>query len=117
MFSSINGFYGVVDMVGIEMVLDDFEVMIFFKYKVGSWDVDIVEGNVVVVMGCIVVVVDRKYVVDSDVFCVWWYKDDGLLFVWVFVVGVIFVYDDVDFVVWVIGIIGLLFLCCVVSVM
>jgi len=62
---------------------------------------DVVEGDVTVAMGRIVVPEDAQHAVNGDTGGVGWNEDNGLLKIGIFVVGVAFAHDNVDLAAWI----------------
>lgn len=86
----------VVDAAGAEAALDDFEAAAFAEDHVGEGHADVVEGDVAVAVGRIVIAVDRKHAVHGDAGGVCFDQDDGLLLVGVAVGWVGLAHYQVD---------------------
>lgn len=94
---SANGAHSVVNTSGAQTALDDFEAAALAEDHVGGRDAHVVEGDVAVAVGGIVVAEDGEHAVYGDAGGVVGDEDDGLLLVFVGVIGVGFAEDDVDF--------------------
>lgn len=80
-----------------QSALDDFKAAAFAKDDVGSRDANVVEVDLRVAVGCVVVAVDREDPLDGDAGEAGGNEDDGLLPVGVWVRGIAFTHDNVDF--------------------
>lgn len=95
-FGGADGAHGVVDAAGAQAALDDFEAAAFAQDHAGGGDADIVEADVAVAVGGVVVAVDGQHAVDGDAGGVGGDEEDGLLAVGVAVGGVSLAHDQVD---------------------
>lgn len=53
---------------GTETALDDLEASSLTEHHVRSWNTDVVENDVCVAVGSVVVAVDRQHALDGDSF-------------------------------------------------
>ena len=102
-FGSADAAHGVVDAARSETSLDDLEASPFSEDHVAGRNPDIVEGDVSVAVGGIIVAVDREHAVDGDTRGVGGNNHDRLLPVSVLVVGIALAQNDVDLASWVAG--------------
>jgi hypothetical protein len=76
--------------------LDDFEAAALTEAHVGGWNTDIVEFDLAVAVGRVVVAHDTEDAADGNAGGIGWDEDDGLLLVLVRVVGGGFCHHNVD---------------------
>lgn len=88
--------HGVVDPSRAEATLDDLEAAALAEDEVAGRHADILERDVAVAVGRVVVAVDGHHAVDGDAGRVGRHEDDGLLLVGVLVGGIRLAHDDVD---------------------
>ena len=84
------------DTTRSKTALDDFETAALAKDEVRGGHADVLEADMAVAVGRIVVAVDRQHAVDGDSGGLGGDEDDGLLPVRVGVAGVTLAHDDVD---------------------
>lgn len=87
----------VVDASWTKPPLDDLEATPFTKHKVAGWNPDVVEADVPMSVGSIIVTIDIEHPVDGHPLSVCRYQHNRLLTVDVLVVRVGLAHDDVDF--------------------
>ena len=86
--------------------MDDLEATSGTKDHVLCWYSNVVELQVAVTVRCIIVSEDGQHAFNSDAGSGGWNEDDGLLEVWVLILGVGLAHDDVDLAAWVAGAAG-----------
>lgn len=86
----------VVDTARAKSTLDDFESSSLAEDKVARRDADVLESDVAMSMGSIVVAIHRKHPVDGDALGGPGDQDDRLLLVHVLVVRIALPHDDID---------------------
>lgn len=91
-----NGAHRVVDTPGAQTALDDLEPASFTQDDVRDGHADIVEADVAVAVGGVVVAIHRKHPVHGDSGGVGGDEDNGLPLVLVWVVGVCLAHYDVE---------------------
>lgn len=96
-----DGPHGVVDTTGSKSALDDLESTALAKDEVADWDADVIEGEVSVSMGSIIVAIYTQHAVDSDALGVGRYENYGLLAIDVFVLRVGLAHHNVNLTPWV----------------
>jgi hypothetical protein len=88
--------HGVVDAPGTQSPLDDLEALAFAEDHVGGGDAHVGEGDVAVAVGRVVEAHHGQHAVDGYAGGVAADEDDGLLLVFVLIVGVGLAEDDED---------------------
>lgn len=85
---STNGSHCMMDPSGTHAALHYFEAATLAENDVGCWDSDVLEDEVRVAVGSVVVAVYGEHALDFNAGGIGWNNDDGLLLVFVWMVRV-----------------------------
>jgi hypothetical protein len=88
--------HGVVDAARAKTALDDFEATALAKDHIAGRHAHVLKGNMAVAVRCVVEAEDGQHTVDGDTGDVVGHEDDGLLLVFVGVLGVGLTKNDED---------------------
>lgn len=96
-----NGPHGVVNAAGSKSALNDLESTALAKDEVAGWDTNVVEGEVSVSMGSIIIAIHTQHAINRNTLGVGRYENHGLLAIDVFVLGVGLAHHNVNLTSWV----------------
>ena len=81
---------------GTETTLDNFEAATFSKDHVGDRYFAVLEGDMAMAVGCVIVTIDAKHTFDGNARGIGWDKDNGLLLIFIWVIWRAAGHGDVD---------------------
>lgn len=96
-----NGPHGVVNTTRAKSALNDLKSTALAEDEVAGWDTNVVEGEVSMSMGSVVVAIYTQHAVDSDTLGVGRYKNHRLLAVDVLILRIRLAHDNVNLTPWV----------------